>query len=220
MTSGDTGTRPHADETRNRLLDAAAAAFAERGFHGTSTRDIAAAAGLSPAAVYVHHRSKEELLYQISRRGHQATLDLVRTAVGSADDPSGQLEAVVRAFAAYHAQETTSARVVNYELSALSDEHLAEILELRRAIAAEVRGVVDRGVATGTFDSCDPHMAATALLSLGIDVARWYRQGRTWSPDDIGECYADLALRMVGATRWPDVRARGGRPGGPRHRHR
>jgi AcrR family transcriptional regulator len=47
------------DATRARLLDAAIAAFAEKGFNGTTTRDIAAAAGLNPAAVYVHHHCDE-----------------------------------------------------------------------------------------------------------------------------------------------------------------
>ncbi|KAA1427834.1 TetR family transcriptional regulator [Nocardioides antri] len=201
MTGTAARTRPHADETRNRLMDAAAAAFAERGFHGTSTRDIAAAAGLSPAAVYVHHRSKEELLHQISLRGHVATLELMRHAIASTDDPTGQLIAVVRSFAAYHARANTSARVINYELAALSEDHLAEVLEIRRTITAELRGVVERGVASGAFDTANPRLAATALLSLGIDVARWYREEREWSPDDIGTQYADLALRMVGAQR-------------------
>jgi AcrR family transcriptional regulator len=188
-------------DARSRLVSAATAAFAERGYHATTTRDIAARAGMSPAAVYVHHRSKEELLHQISRRGHQATLDLVRTAAATTEDPAARLAEVVRSFAVYHAYANTSARVVNYELAALSEEHLAEILELRRAIAAELRGVVERGVAAGVFDTPDPRMATTALLSLGIDIARWYRQERDWSPDDIGAYYADLALRMVGAVR-------------------
>jgi AcrR family transcriptional regulator len=201
MSDTEVGTRPHADETRKRLLDAAANAFAERGFHGTSTRDIAAAAGLSPAAVYVHHRSKEELLHHISLRGHLSTLDLVRAAVASAEGPTEQLVAVVRSFAAYHARANTTARVVNYELAALSEQHLAEILELRRSITAEVRGVVERGMSEGVFDTTDPRMAATALLSLGIDIARWYREEREWSPEDVADHYADLALRIVGAER-------------------
>ena len=58
-------------DARTRLLAAAVDAFADRGFHGTTTRDIAAAAGMSPAALYVHHRSKEELLYLIAVAGHQ-----------------------------------------------------------------------------------------------------------------------------------------------------
>ncbi|WGY02861.1 TetR/AcrR family transcriptional regulator [Nocardioides sp. QY071] len=201
MTDADTGIRPHANQTRSRLLDAALTAFAERGFHATSTRDIAAAAGMSPAAVYVHHRSKEELLHQISRRGHEATLELVRSATAGSEDPVTQLSEVVRAFAVHHAQANTEARVVNYELASLSEEHLAEILRLRREIAAELRGVVERGVAGGAFDTPDPRMATTALLSLGIDIARWYREERDWSPEDVGAYYAELALRMVGAPR-------------------
>lgn len=201
MTDADAGTRPHADQTRSRLLDAALTAFSERGFHATSTRDIAAAAGMSPAAVYVHHRSKEELLHQISRRGHEATLELVRNATAGSDDPVAQLSEVVRAFAVHHAHANTEARVVNYELAALSEEHLAEILRLRRAIAAELRAVVERGVAAGVFDTPDPRMATTALLSLGIDIGRWYREERDWSPEDVGAHYAELALRMVGAPR-------------------
>jgi hypothetical protein len=42
-------------------------------------------------------------------------------------------------------------------------------------------------------------MAALALLSLGIDIARWYRDEGTWTPEDIGDNYAELALRIVGA---------------------
>ena len=69
----DTSDLPRADATRARLLDAATAAFAEKGFHGTTTRDIATAAGMSSAALYVHHKSKEELLYLISRTGATRT---------------------------------------------------------------------------------------------------------------------------------------------------
>ena len=56
--------------TRERLVTAAVAAFSAHGFHATTTRNIAARAGMSPAAVYVHHASKEELLFAISRDGH------------------------------------------------------------------------------------------------------------------------------------------------------
>jgi AcrR family transcriptional regulator len=201
MTSTD--ERPRADETRARLLQAAVTAFAERGFHATSTRDIAAAAGMSPAAVYVHHRSKEELLYVISRHGHETTLDLVRAAVASAEDPASQLAAVAREFAVHHARSHTTARVVNYELAALSEEHLAEIREMRRAIGAEIRELVERGVGAGDFTTPDPGMAANSLLSLGIDVARWYHDEGDWSPEDVGDFYADMAQRIVGAGQAP-----------------
>jgi len=193
------GERSRGDDARARLLDSAAAAFAERGFHATSTRDIASAAGMSPAAVYVHYRTKQDLLAQISLAGHEQTLALVKDAVAGGADPTDQLARVVRAFAISHARGNTGARVVNYELAALEPGPAAEVRELRRAISAEIRALVERGVADGSFDCPEPRIAATAILSLGIDVARWYREERTWSPEDLGDAYAAIALRIVGA---------------------
>lgn len=191
--------RTRADQTRARLMEVAVAAFAEKGFHGTTTRDIAAAAGLSPAAVYVHHKSKEELLYRILSYGVRRVLDVVRSTIASESAPAAQLAAVMRAFAEDHARVGPRARIANYELSALNEEHYAEIRALRRSVHAEFRGVVERGVAAGVFDTRDPDMVATALLSLNVDIARWYRKSGRWSPEDVADFYADLAMRIVGS---------------------
>jgi AcrR family transcriptional regulator len=188
-----------ATDARGRLVAAAVESFAAKGFHGTTTRDIASAARMSPAALYVHHRSKEDLLYLISRTGHERTLLLVRDAVASAGDPVHQLLAVVREFTAHHARGHTSARIVNYELAALSAEHLGEIADIRRSIEQEMRHVVEAGVASGAFHTSSPRMTALALLSLGIDVARWYRDEGEWSPEEIADYYGEIALRIVGA---------------------
>lgn len=190
-----------AETTRARLLEAAVAAFSAKGFHGTTTRDIAGAAGMSPAAMYVHHKSKEELLHVISLEGHQAALDVVRQARAATTDPVEQLADVARSFAMFHVEHHTLARILNYELAALTDAHRAEIDELRTGIDRELRDLVATGVATGAFDTPDPALAATALASMGIDIARWYREDGEWSPDQIGDYYADLALRLAGANR-------------------
>ncbi|WP_433709213.1 TetR family transcriptional regulator [Nocardia sp. CA-084685] len=194
----DTEDLSRADQTRARLLDAAVVAFAERGFHGSTTRDITSIAGVSTGAIYVYHRSKEELLYEISRTGHLDTLERIRTAIASAQDPADQLIALMREFTIHHARAHTVARIINYELAALSPEHQQEIKEIRRAIEGEVRSLIQQGVATAVFENSNSHMAATALLSLGIDIARWYHEGGSWSPEDIGDYYAELALRIVG----------------------
>ncbi|NMN98368.1 TetR/AcrR family transcriptional regulator [Antrihabitans stalactiti] len=188
-----------AEATRARLMVAAIAAFAEKGFHGTTTRDIAAAAGMSPAALYVHHRSKEELLYMISRAGHERTLTLVRNAIAVGGTPAEKLRRVVHDFAVHHAERHTESRIVNYELAALSPVHLVEIRKIRREIDAEVRELVESGVASGDFETPHARVSSVALLSLGIDLARWYREEGAWKPKDIADRYADMALRIVGA---------------------
>jgi AcrR family transcriptional regulator len=100
-------TPSRAETTRARLLEAAVTAFAEKGFHGTTTRDIAGAAGMSPAAVYVHHRSKEELLFLISREGHQQALDVVRDA---RPPPAGRSRSSTRTTTRSRGSSTTSSR--------------------------------------------------------------------------------------------------------------
>lgn len=185
--------------SRERLLDAAVAAFAEHGFHATTTRDIASRAGMSPAALYVHHASKEDVLYEVSRVGHEGTLRAVTDAVASATDPADRLTAYVRAFTSWHAEHHTRARIVQYELKALSAEHYAEVAVLRREIAGVLRTVLLEGVADGSFRIAPGDVAGTmrAILSLGIDVSRWYREDGARSAPEIAQLYATLAVRMA-----------------------
>ncbi|MEV8508767.1 TetR/AcrR family transcriptional regulator [Actinoplanes sp. NPDC051475] len=188
-----------ADSTRARLLEAAVTAFAAKGYHATTTRDIAAAAGMSPAALYIHHKSKEELLYLIAATGNRAVLTAMRAIAAQSDDPVTQLHEMVHSLAVNHARDHTMARVINTQLEALTPEHLTEIRAIRRATTAEVLGVIERGVTTGAFDTPDPKIAATALLSLSMDIARWYRDEGRWTPEEIATRYAEMALRMLGA---------------------
>src|SRR5262245_42328532 len=66
-------------DVQRRLLTSAVRCFAANGFHATTTRDISAGVGLSPAALYVHFPSKELVLYTISRVGHERALSCVRS---------------------------------------------------------------------------------------------------------------------------------------------
>lgn len=182
---------------RSRLLDAALEAFAARGFHGTGTRDIAQGAGMSPAAVYVHHRSKEDLLFALSEAAHRDVQAVVIAADDTSATPAARLRAVVREYTAWHARWHTQARVAQYEMGSLSTEHRAEIARVRHAIDDRVRSIIDTGVADGSFAVDCPRLATVAVLSLGIDVARWYRDDGTWAPDEIGEHYGALALGLV-----------------------
>lgn len=188
-----------ADLTRSRLIDAARKAFGEKGFHATTTRDIAAAAGLSPAAVYVHHRTKEDLLYAISRAGHEEILADMRAAIAGAPEVAGKLEAVVHAMVLRHTREYTTARVVNYELDGLSAQHLEDIEKLRAQIQGIVRRLLRAGMADGSFIVDDVRITSNAIVAMAIDAARWFRPATDPTPERIAAHHARLAVRMVSA---------------------
>ncbi|MFE7428293.1 TetR/AcrR family transcriptional regulator [Streptomyces sp. NPDC014735] len=188
-------------EAARRLLVAAVDAFAERGYHATTTRDIAGRAGMSPAALYIHYKTKEELLHRISRIGHDRALAVLEAAADGDGTAAERLAEAVRSFVRWHAEQHTTARVVQYELDALGEEHRAEIVGLRRSTEAVVRRIIDEGVEAGEFDVPDVPGTALAVLSLCIDVARWFNARGSRTPDEVGEFYAGLVLRMVGAER-------------------
>ena len=172
---------PRAEATRARLLAAAVSAFAERGYHATTTRDIAAAAGMSPAALYVHHASKEELLYEIARRGHQEVLAALETALGGTDPGAAAGRAAAR--------DRLRLRGVPRALAHLRAGHQ---LRARGADAGALRRdpcrtppdrgnvswrTIERGIGDGSFDLADARMPALAIVSLGVDITRWYHPG-------------------------------------------
>lgn len=189
----------HDNPTVVRLFEAAADAFADKGFHATTTRDIASRAGLSPAGVYVHFASKEDLLFQLSRVGHEEARDALAAAAAEADSPTAALEEVISAFARWHAQQYQVARIVQYEFRHLSPEHQREVLTLRREIDGVVERIITEGIASGEFSVEDTRVTALAAMSLVVDVARWYHPGVRRTPEDIGAEYGRLVLRLVGA---------------------
>ncbi|KQV75954.1 TetR family transcriptional regulator [Aeromicrobium sp. Root344] len=185
---------------RERLINAAIEAFAEKGFAGTTTRDIASRAGMSPAAVYVHHDSKESLLFTVSIEGHRSALDVITKAAASSTDPIERLRSMVYDFSLWHADNSRVGRIVQYEYHALSDEHRAEVATFRRSIEKTMQDALADGVGQGVLDVDDVPGTAFSLLSLGVDLVRWFEPGGSRSGDQLASLHADLAVRMTRRT--------------------
>jgi AcrR family transcriptional regulator len=183
------------------LLSSAVLCFAEKGFQATTTRDITAKVGLTPGALYVHFATKEEVLFEIVRSGHLRALETLRAALPDDGDPETCLRRAVAAFVEWHAEHHTAARVCQNELTPLSPEHYAEIRDLRAQFNTIFRDAVRRMVDGATADPDDVSRLARSILSLGVDLVRWYRQGGTDTPASLGAFYADLAVHMTAAVR-------------------
>jgi AcrR family transcriptional regulator len=182
-----------------RLLLAALESFAELGFHGTTTRDIARRAQMSPAALYVHYPSKAALLFEISRAAHKAMLQEWRAAFAQeALSPAQRLSNLIRAQVRFHATHHTAARVANYELHSLSAAQAASIVALRTEMGRVMREAVRLGIDSGDFRVSDIGATCVAIISLGVDTSRWFDPRGRLTPDQIGDLYAEFGLRLVG----------------------
>lgn len=178
---------------RRTLAQAATAEFGRRGYHATTTRHIAEHAGMSPAGLYVHYSSKAELLFTISRIGHEAVLNDCLAALEDITAPAERIRAFVQTFTVWHAVNHNLARVLQYEIRALEPEHFKIIAAIRQQTETFAASVFAPLVS-------DPNMLRThtiAILSLGIDVARWYTPGHSPDAESLGQAYADLVRGLL-----------------------
>jgi AcrR family transcriptional regulator len=185
-------------DTARRILEAALRLFATQGFHGTSMRDLAKVLEIQPSALYASFPSKDHLLAELVRLGHELQHSTLRAALLAAGgDPLDQLRAVVRANAILHATYPHLAVVVNDELHALAPELAAPGLALRRQTIALLTEIVDRGVTKGRFTMSQPAVAIAAIGAMSLRIPYWYTAGET-AADALADAQAELASRMVG----------------------
>jgi AcrR family transcriptional regulator len=86
-----------AEETRNRILDAALELFRERGFAETTMRDVAAAAGVATGAAYYYYRSKEDLVMAFYVRTDQEAAEQFAEALARSKKLEKRIKGLIEA---------------------------------------------------------------------------------------------------------------------------
>ncbi|GAA4830706.1 TetR/AcrR family transcriptional regulator [Saccharopolyspora rosea] len=183
------------------LTVAAREMFAERGYHGTSIRDIAKRAGLSLSALYYWHSSKQELfagLIEDSVNDYFRTCDAALRDCG--DDPRERLAAIVRATVDYRVRRRVESTIAAREVRNLEPEHAQRLAELRDAAARLFQDTIDEGVARGVFRCEHPVEARRAIQAACNAISQWYDPEGDVAPADLADRYVTIALRIVGVS--------------------
>lgn len=187
------------EPTARRILEVALRMFAMHGFHATSMRDLAKALEIQPSALYASFPSKDHLLAELVRMGHEFHLASLRSALlGAGSEPGDQLRAVVRANALVHATYPHLAVVVNDELHALPHALAAAGLGLRGQAIALLADIVERGIAAGRFSVPEPTVAVAAIGAMSLRIPYWYEADKL-PTEALADAQTELALRIVGA---------------------
>jgi AcrR family transcriptional regulator len=177
--------------TRNTRADVIAAAgrlFAERGYHGTSMRDLGRELGLLGSSLYAHVDSKQDLLVEVVEEGARLFQESARRAVATDGSPVDQLRALVAGHLEVLLANHHVSRTFLNEADMLDDEHRARVVAARDEYEQAFRGIISQGVDIGSFrPDVDPKIASIFILSILNAVDRWYRSDGELSPDDLVE---------------------------------
>jgi AcrR family transcriptional regulator len=162
---------------RAELTRQAARLFAEKGYHGTSMGDLAAAMGVQKGSLYAHTGSKQELLYETMREGADA-FHAALDAIPEELPPADKIRLALRAHLHVVADQLDVATVFVREWRYLEGERRDEIVAERRRYEERFRVLFREGRELGELRS-DLDDATAALLALS--AANW---AYTWLRSD------------------------------------
>jgi AcrR family transcriptional regulator len=186
------------------VLDAALDLFARNGFAATRMEDIAKAAGLSKAAIYLYFPSKDDVFKALVETRVVAMrseiIEIVKTLRG---DPIAGLRHVIGVWAASNADS----RVIAIPRIVLSESaRFPELADYyHRVVITQMQGVLfellEAGIARGLFRNMDPKVAARALVApMLFEMLRrqaFRDDGNDLPLADISESFFDLFLNGI-----------------------
>ena len=186
---------------RQELLRAAARLFRQQGFAATSTRDIAAAAGMRSGSPFYHFENKEALLAAVMLEGMQRATGRQAGAMRAAAAPGPALSArdCLRVLVRSHLEvllgtDSDFIPVMLYEWRSLSEEQRQAVNELRREYEAVwvpvLQALHDRGELQGNTS-----LARLMIFGALNWAVQWYDPGRKASLDDLAEAALQLFLK-------------------------
>lgn len=185
---------------RGQILKQASWLFYERGFAGTSIRDIGEAVGISSSTMYHHFPNKQAVLHAIivdfMKDFVAATVPVLRD--GDLDVGT-RLARTVRTHIVLSDERRPELLVGNPIRHALELEQRTEGLALQRQYHDAMLAVLEEGVALGAFKVRDPALATLAILDMLNGVREWFDDKGRLTRDEVVEHYIELVGRVVGA---------------------
>ncbi|MCB5943809.1 TetR/AcrR family transcriptional regulator [Acidocella sp. KAb 2-4] len=164
------------------IYNAAAALFAERGYHGTSVRDIGERVGLLGGSLYHHIKSKEALFVAIHNTALRRAADKIEAAIAGLESPWARLEAASVTLAELQLDPASVTMPLMNEFFQLPPELRAQLIATRDDFEA----LFDRLVqALDLPAEIDPKIYRICLLTQLNSLCHWYRPGK-YTPAEIG----------------------------------
>ncbi|MFW0786510.1 TetR/AcrR family transcriptional regulator [Gordonia sp. CPCC 206044] len=190
---------PTDDPAAAELITAAVRTMAEKGYHGTSVRDIAGAAGVAVGSLYNYFGSKHGLLAVILNRGMDGLVETTESALLNAGtDPAERLRAIVGVHVRRHAESPLESLLGNSELRSLEPSAREVIVTKRDVQQRMFERVIADGVDRGSFHTTNPRETARFIITACTAVATWFRPDGPLTADEITTRYQAVALDAAG----------------------
>lgn len=160
------GPKLSAQERRAAIVDAAITLFSEKGFRGTTTRELAAAVGVSEPVLYQHFATKKDLYAAIIEAKSNDVEKFVAemSRLGQSNDDEAFFRQLADTMLTFHALNPAYLRLLLF--SGLERHELSDLFHERHACAVDqlISGYIARRMESGAFRRMNPNFAAKCFM--------------------------------------------------------
>ena len=190
--------RNNESNRREELLRVSARLFREKGFDGTSVRDISSAAGMHSGSPFYHFKTKRDILVAVMEEGLAEGLRKTEEVMALPLPPEQRLIRLIRAqIGTILEDENDFIPVMLYEWRSLSPADRRRIVALQDRYDALWQHLIDELQQLGHMPG-DPQLVRLLILGAVNWTGRWYKGGGRLSLDEVAEGTARLFLHRPG----------------------
>ncbi len=213
-TAGLPATKRSAGSPRKRtdeVVEAAARVFAERGYHGATTQDVADQLRIRQATLYYYFPSKDAALELVCQRGVEGFIEKAEAVAMSSDSPPEKIVRIIRCHLDALEEKHAYVKVFLNERQHLRDDARKKVGRLSRRYELIIQQVLESGVETGAMrPDLNCRFATLGLLGVCNAAAAWYGKEPGATVSTIAKNFADLILNGIRAPGGPAARKRKG----------
>lgn len=176
------------EEKRDAILNAAAAAFARNGYHGTSLEAIAAALGISKPTIYYYARNKDDLVAAIADRGMASIVAAAEGDEHARTPALAQIQHLIRVYA--QTMTTDAGRCILVLRNAGSGPASDAVRTYMRYVDQRLRDLLQLGAEDGSIARCDTKLTAFMIAGALNEIGHWFDPRGALSAPLVAEKFA------------------------------
>lgn len=182
------------------ILSEAAKLFKEKGFGGTSMRDLGEKVGMEAASMYNHIRSKDEILELICFKIAEEYTSHLAEIENTESTFQEKLKRVIQLHIEVMVNDAAAVSVANNDWKYLTDEKKIEYKEKRKSYEKSFANILEQGMATGEFKTMNVSVALFTILSSLRWIELWYKPSREISPAELEEELTTILLNGLNSS--------------------
>jgi AcrR family transcriptional regulator len=201
MPKGIPLTEEERQRTRRSVYQVAMKLFLKQGFHETSMRAVAEAAGMGKSTLYDYFPRKEEILLYFIEREMEVTHREARDIAAQQLSADEKLRRILHSLWSYLNENRAFAALTAREAGRLGPRAVQRMARRRMAYRGILEQVIREGIAEGDFRAVDPALAASALHSMMTQpFYDWLSRGEPGKAKANADSLVDLFLDGIRRT--------------------